>query len=206
MKYIDFLEKFGDFPLIDLANIRNASTDFRPRQLYEWQKRNKLTKIKNGFYVWAGKDLTEDDFRFISNKLVSPSYLSLEYALSYYSLIPEMVYLRTNITSKKTAMVNSPMGNFSYRSVKENLFFGYVIKGQGKIKFKIAEPEKALLDFLYLRTDIKDTDDIESLRLNSDIYREIVSEEKLNTYCQKFNSLILNKKIKVLMELMKHND
>lgn len=206
MKYLDFLEKFQTYPVITLADIRTVFPTFNPRRLYEWQKTNKIKKISNGFYVFSDKKLNEVETCFIANKLREPSYISLEYALSYYSLIPETVFLRTNITTKKTAFIKSAIGDFSYRSIKENLFFGYTIKEMGGIKFKIAEPEKALLDFLYLRSDIKNLPDIESLRINKDSFQERVSEEKLDFYTKKFQSPTLKRKVKTLKDYIKQND
>ncbi len=203
MKYIDFFNKFKDFLIIDLNNIKTVFPDFNSRRLYEWQKTNKLKKIKNGSYVFSDKNFDESEVNFISNRLREPSYISLEYALSYYGLIPETVFVRTSITTKKTTFVKSVIGNFNYRSIKENLFFGYVMTGRGNSQFKIAEPEKALLDFLYLRADIKNLADIESLRLNKERYIEIISEEKLSTYLEQFKSLTLNRKIKILKDNIK---
>jgi len=200
MKYIDFLNKFKDSGIIDLSNIRTIFPDFNSRRLYEWQKSGKIKKVSNGYYIFADKKLLENDVNLIANKLYEPSYLSLEYALNYYSLIPEAVFVKTSISPKKTTKRETAVGNFSYRSVKENLFFGYTLKGEENSRFKIAEPEKALLDFLYLRADIKNLADIESLRINKERYREIINEEKLNTYLKQFDSKTLNKKIEILKD------
>ena len=206
MKYLDLLTKFKDFIVIQQNDIKISFPDFNRRLLYDWQKSNKITKIMRGAYIFSDKKFTENDLNFIANKLREPSYLSLEYALNYYSLIPETVFVRTGITTKKTLKIETVIGNFSYRSIKENLFFGYVMAGKGNSKFKIAELEKALLDFLYLRADIKNMVDIASLRINKERFREIVNEEKLDTYLKKFASPTLSKKIKILKAYIKQND
>ena len=146
-----------------------------------------------------------EDICFIGNRLREPSYISMEYALNYYSLIPEAVFLFTSITTKKTTLFETPVGNFNYRSIKNSLFFGYVLKGQGVLKYKIAEPEKAILDFLYLRADIKNGNDIEELRINADVFREIINQDKLNEYLAIFKSSTLSKKIKLLNEYIQKN-
>jgi predicted transcriptional regulator of viral defense system len=159
-----------------------------------------------GFYVFSGKKFNDDDLCLIANKLREPSYISIEYALQHYSLIPESVFLRTSISTKKTLTIKNKIGNFSYRSIKKNLFFGYILEGQGKSKFKIAEPEKALLDILYLRTDIKNIEDIASLRINPDTYKEKVNNLKLDSYLKIFNSPLLNKKVTLLKQYINNND
>jgi len=206
MKYIDFLEKFKNFIIIDIENIKIVFPSFNSRRLYEWQKSGKIIKIMRGFYVFSNRKFNDSELCLIANKLREPSYISIEYALGYYSLIPETVFLRTNITTKKTVTIKSVIGNFSYRSIKENLFFGYKMEGQEGSKFKIAEPEKAILDLLYLRLDIKNIDDISSLRINLDVYKEIINDTKLNSYLKIFNNKILNKKVVLLKQYIKNND
>ncbi len=206
MKYIDFYGQFKDFPFININDVKTAFPDYEPRRMYEWQKAGYIRKVARSFYVFNDRKLNEDDLCLISNKLREPSYISLEYALSQYSLIPETVFVRTSITTKKTASFETVIGNFSYQSVKKTLFFGYVLQGQKKSKYKFAEPEKAILDFLYLRSDIKDGNDIESLRINADIYEEIIDEEKLDKYLGIFQLVTLNEKVALLREYIKKHD
>lgn len=205
MKYIDFIEKFKDYPVISISDVKTVFPDFIHRRIYEWQKDGYIKKIIKGFYVFTNKTLSSEEMYFIGNKLREPSYLSMEYALNYYSLIPEAVFLFTSITTKKTSLFETAIGNFNYQSVKKSLFFGYLLKGQGKLKYKIAEPEKAILDFLYLRSDIKDENDIEELRINSDIFKEIIDQNKLNEYLKVYNSLSLTKKVDLLITYIQKN-
>lgn len=202
MKYLDFQKTFASRHLIDTREVKNIFPEYTPRRFYEWQKKGYLKKIINSFYVFADKKLNEKELCFIANKLVEPSYLSLEYALSYYNLIPETVYLITNITTRKTKIIETSVGNFQYRSLKENLFFAYTIIELNSISFKIAEPEKALLDFLYLRSDLKNANDLEELRINSDVFKEIINPKKIEQYLAIFNSASLTSKIKKLNKIL----
>ncbi|MFA6171257.1 MAG: hypothetical protein WCW77_03245 [Patescibacteria group bacterium] len=195
MKYIDFKNSFNNRILIDVREVKNVFPDFDSRRFYEWQKKGHLKKLSKLYYIFTDKNIGENEICFIANKLFEPSYLSLEYAMRYYNLIPEIVYLVTSITSRKTKLIKTPISNFQYRSVKENLFFGYnVIKTAG-LPFKIAEPEKALLDFLYLRSDIKDENDLEGLRINKGVFNEIINKEKMAKYAEAFGSKVLFRKI-----------
>ena len=198
MKYIDFYQQFQNYPLISLVDIKNWQTDFDQRRLYEWQKRGHIIKVSNKFYVFKDKMLSEFEMGFIANQLYQPSYLSLEYALRFYNLIPEMVFMHNSITTKKTRFIKSTIGSFSYQAVKKDLFFGYKLVTHQGVSFKIAEPEKAILDFFYLRSDIKTAEDIYELRINQENFAEIIDCNKLEDYKQKFNSKILDKKIKLL--------
>ena len=138
MNYINFHKYFNDFLLINLSDIRNIEPEFDTRRLFEWQKKGYLIKIMNNFYTFADKKINENEYNIIANKLVEPSYISLEYALSHYSLIPEIVYWRTSVSTKKTRKITTDIGNFSYQTLKKKLFFGYVFKNLKNAKFKIA--------------------------------------------------------------------
>lgn len=203
MKYIDFQNTFSNRILIDVREVKNIFPDFESRRFYEWQKKGYIKKLTKLFYVFTDKNLNDNDLCFIANKLLEPSYLSLEYALRHYSLIPEMVFMLTSITTRKTKQIETSIANFKYQAVKEDLFFGYKIIEIGGVSYKIAEPEKTLLDFLYLRSDIKNMNDIFELRLNEDVFKEIINKEKLNQYAQRFNSKILFQKIIKLYKIMK---
>lgn len=206
MKYIDFYEQFKDLPFINITDVKTVFPDFDHRRMYEWQKAGYVKKIRRDFYIFSNKKQNEEELCFIGNKLREPSYISLEYALNYYSLIPEAVFLFTYITTKKTALFETKIGNFSYRTVKKSLFFGYILKGNEKSKYKIAGPEKALLDFLYLRTDLKNDNDIKELRINADIYKNIIDTDKLNKYLEIFGSPLLTNKVRLLEQYIQKND
>jgi len=100
----------------------------------------RLTKRKYLFTF-----LESDDFQ-IANFLYTPSYISLESALSFYGIITQFPYQITSITPKKTKIIKTLNKEFSYSHIKPELFFGY----EKKEKFLIALPEKALFDYLYL--------------------------------------------------------
>lgn len=203
MKYIDFQNTFKNRALIDVREVKSIFPDFESRRFYEWQKKGYIKKLSKLFYIFADKNLNENDLCFIANKLLEPSYLSLEYALRYYNLIPEMVYMLTSVTTRKTKMMETLAGNFRYQSVKENLFFGYKIVEMNGVSFKIAEPEKALLDFLYLKSDIRNENDLAELRINEDIFQEIVNREKIEKYAKIFNSKVLLQKTIKIFKIIK---
>ena len=202
MKYIDFNNAFKNRLLIDVREVRQIFPDFESRRFYEWQKKGYIKKLSRLSYIFSDRNINEAENNFIANKLLEPSYISLESALRYYNLIPEVVFLTTSVTTRKTKLLKTPIGDFQYRKVKEKLFFGYRIINAGQIAYKIADPEKALLDFLYLRSDIKSKGDIFELRINEESYREVIDQNKLKQYLGVFNSKALNKKIDQLTEIL----
>ena len=116
--------------------------------LHRYKKRGFILQIKRGLYVFP--EVLPPDV-YIANKLYSPSYISLEFALSYYGVIPETVYEITSVTTKATRRFESLGKSFSYRKIKKTAYAGYEIQKQQGLSFNIANIEKAFVDVNYLR-------------------------------------------------------
>jgi predicted transcriptional regulator of viral defense system len=154
MKYLEFKNTVRQFPLISSTHIANISK--KPQilkvQIGGWQKKGLIIKLRRGLYILNKNDRKIEPSRiFLANALYSPSYVSTTYAFGYYDLIPEKVEDVTSITTKKTAKFTNPFGTFIYQHVKTDLFFGFTeIEDENGFPVFIAEPEKAILDFIYL--------------------------------------------------------
>ena len=135
---------------------------------------------------------------YISNKIYKPSYISMETALSYYNLIPEAVYLFTGISTRKTMLFESALGNYQYRKIKTELFFGYSIIQIDDFDIKIADMEKTVLDFLYFNI-IDDWKSLDGMRLNRLAARERIDQDKLRNYLSQYNSAKMNYRIKLFL-------
>lgn len=123
------------------------------------QLKNKgiLTPLKNRYYIY--NPLHDDSLiskEVIANTLLGPSYISLEYALWFYDLIPESVYEVTSVTTKRSKSFDTPYGVFSYRQTKKELFnVGLEIQSSKNGNYIIASKEKALCDKLYFAKDLE---------------------------------------------------
>lgn len=111
---------------------------------------------KSGEYTQIVRGLYETD-RFVPGYLLAgciygPSYLSFEFALGYYGMIPEAVYTFTSATydKKKKKMYETPFGRFTYRDIPAAAYpFDILLVQEGDYTFQIASPEKALCDKIY---------------------------------------------------------
>lgn len=187
MKFLELKNELKDFTIFSLNEIRNIEPDFYRPRLNEWQGKDYIKKVIRGYYIFSDLKLSEETLFKIANRIYLPSYVSLESALSYYHLIPESVYGITSISTRKTYHFVTSIGEFSYRTLKPPLFFGYdLIKFQEKY-LKMASIEKALLDYFYLHSDIETEQDFDSLRINKEMFFEKMNEEKLQNFLRKFN-------------------
>ncbi len=105
-----------------------------------------LWRLKKGLYTLKTDKPAEEE---VANALYKPSYISFEYALAYHHILPEMVYEVTSATTKPTRRFETNSLVFGYYTIDVKAYTGYVlVKKPGK-EFLIAEPEKALVDYLY---------------------------------------------------------
>jgi len=203
MQYIELKESLKEFTIFSLADIERIDSNFYRRRLNEWQDKGYIKKIIKGYYIFSDLELSENILFEIANRIYSPSYISFEMALSYYHLIPESVYGITSASTRRTYKFKTPIAEFSYRTIKHNLFFGYNLINYGHKCFKIASIEKAILDYFYINPDIKEDSDFAGIRINKDIFLKQVNKKKLYKFLEKFAQKTLAKRIKCFLEYIK---
>jgi hypothetical protein len=116
-------------------------------------RNNILLPLKKGLYIvnkqLSGRSVNK---KVIANILYGPSYISLEYALYEYGLIPEKVVNITSVTTGRKKIYKNELGIFSYLSLPRELYSVATTwkNDNSKECYLIAKPEKALCDKIYL--------------------------------------------------------
>jgi predicted transcriptional regulator of viral defense system len=188
MRYSQLLEIVGEEPVFEtqLLAAGNVSPYQAQRRLTGWSKSGKVTSLRRGLYTLpkAARAIEPHPF-VIANRLVAGSYVSLEMALSYYSLIPEHVAVITSVTTGRPGEWANEFGRFCYRHIDQRYFFGleYRLLANNQYAY-VAFPEKALLDFIYLRKGGDSADFIQSLRLQN---LEQLDLDRLTRFTRLFN-------------------
>lgn len=120
-------------------------------------KNKVLEQVKKGLYVYVPlRSEVLLSTELIANILISPSYISLDYALSHYNIIPERVDEITSITTKRSKDFKTSYGVFSFKQIKRELFnLGLHIEQLQNATYIIATKEKALCDKLFFTKNIK---------------------------------------------------
>jgi predicted transcriptional regulator of viral defense system len=200
MTFQEFRLTLKDYPVFSIIEIEKLFPSFDKKNLVYWQKKNYIQKIRNSWYRFTESALNTDVLFFTSNHIYQPSYISLESALSYYGFIPEGVFKITAISTLKTQQYTTPIGVFGYQNLKNNLFFGYRIVNFGAFNYKIAEPEKAILDYFYLHSDVETEDHFYELRLNAFEINQQINLEILNNYVGHIQSKSLTKRVETFLK------
>lgn len=158
MTYNRFYQKLKDYPLFSTGDLKMIlGSDFTSStviNLQNWEKKGLVIQLRRGLYLlnWDKDDVKPD---ILASRLYEPSYISLEYALSYYGIIPEAVFTITSVSTRKTAEFRvEGIGNYSFQQIKPLAFGGYTNYLENGISYQLAEPEKALLDFFYLNKNL----------------------------------------------------
>jgi len=200
MQYLEIKENLKKFIVISRRDILKVDPDFHDQRLSEWQKKGYIKKVVKGYYIFSDLEVNESVLFIIANKIFDPSYISLEMALSYYGLIPESVYGVTSATSRKTYAFDSWLARFSYRKIKPELMFGYQLVDYKNYSFKIAEIEKAILDYFYINPRLKGEGDFYELRINKETFQGKVDMAKIERYLMHFDSKALVKRVNRFIE------
>lgn len=152
---------------IDYNLVMSCLQDFSaPRDVITRMLRaGELIRVKKGIYVF-GKDYAKRPYSLevLANMIYGPSYVSCEYALSLYGLIPEAIQEVTSMTTGRNKLFDTPVGRFSYQYLPiEKYRVGLErLRVSDEIGALIASPEKALADRVFKRKEI--TDNIHELK------------------------------------------
>jgi len=80
-----------------------------------------------------------------------PCYISFESGLERHGLISQMPLILTCASAVESGSRETPFGEIAFHRLRPSLFFGYVASDG----ILCAEPEKALLDFVYISLKTK---------------------------------------------------
>lgn len=141
-------------------------------------KKGNLIKIRNGLYE---TDPQVDGY-LLAGCIYGPSYLSFDFALFYYGLIPEKVTTYTSATfnKKKKKIYKNYFGTYLYRDIPEKVYhLGIKLIKTDAYSYQIATPEKALCDKLYTLSPVKNFKKLENLLFN-DLRIDLDEFNKLN--------------------------
>ena len=135
---------------------------------------NPLDKIKrdasNGviFRLTRGKYETDANAEpcLLASSILSPSYLSFDWALSYYGLIPERVFAITSasLRERKNKTFYNRFGRYEFSDIPPSAFSdGLTYLEKGEYIVKIASKEKAICDSLCKWRVVRNINDLKEL-------------------------------------------
>ena len=171
MKFGNLLEAVGDEVVFETGLLLDDETSPADvhRQLTRWKNAGRIMQLRRGLYFIAAPYQRRRPHPFlVANRLLQPSYVSLQSALAYAGMIPEYVPVTTSLTTGRTSRWNTPIGAFHFHHTKPERFYGYRLRELGGNQAALlALPEKALLDLIHLQPQGDDPDYLDELRLQN---------------------------------------
>lgn len=165
-------------------------------------KISRMVKEKKIFPVIKGLYETEKSTAgyLLAESIYGPSYLSFEFALSYYGFIPEGVYVFTSATfeKKKKKIFTTSFGTFTYRDIPSKAYmYGVNIVQENEYWYKIATAEKAICDQLYKTKTVANYSELESLlfddlRIDNSLIKNL-NVEDISELSGKYGSINVQK-------------
>lgn len=197
-QFRDMWHKEGCFNIYQVYAIY---PQFNRANFYQWTRKGYLVRLRQDWYAFNDVLKTPGFQQVVAGKIYTPSYISLHSALSYYGIIPESVFQITSVTSNRTTSYKNAFGEFSYQSIKPNLFFGFEVRqlSEGH-SFLMAQPEKAILDLLYLYPEYNTSEALLELRFDEEWMNEELNVAKLLEMSERVKIKSLEHRIKLLIE------
>ncbi len=199
MKNSRWLELFREHPekhlfsVSDLAQLTGQKMDVLRVELTRLVKAGTIERAASGWYCNPFSMPTPEEVAMVLRR---PSYISMEYALSIHSILSQTAYSITLVTRKGPYTYRRGPWVIEYHQISKKLFWGF----EERDGVLVAEPEKALLDLIYIRHVRNREFDTEGLKsLMNDMYLEDMDRDKLKKYADRFGGRTLETAKMLLM-------
>lgn len=133
------------------------------------------------YYNWLAQDGSPRD---LVNVLRKEAYISLESGLREYGISTQSPRTLTCVTTERQKEFKAGNIAISYRSISPRLYWGFIRKATRYGSYLLAEPEKAILDWIYLGLQNGTAPALDELDFDS------VDRPKLLNYARRFPSSV----------------
>lgn len=209
MRAIENIRQKIEQEVFDYTQLISLLDEYKkPRDVISSLLQNQeIVRIRKGLYIFGALwRRNQIPIELLANLIYGPSFIGLDYALSYYGLIPEKVKTITSITSGRSRSFDTPIGRFSYTQIsKERFPLGAEIKNSGQGNWLITEPLKTLADKVWTDKRFKPTSVstynsylYDDLRIDRITLKEYFNIEKL----QQIKTVYKSRKIDWLIEFL----
>lgn len=142
--------KLRVFTTADAISLSGLSNSALVHTLTRMAKAGLVVHLKRN--IWVNKMIENFRIEEAVPYTTSPwvSYVSLYSALSEFGFIDEVPQFVTVVTGARAFSLKTPFGDISVHHIPSENLFGFYLKVSGTGRFPIADPEKALLDLVYL--------------------------------------------------------
>ena len=151
-----------------------------------------VERVSNKIYInKLARDFTPRD---LLSTLRPDSYVSLDSALSDFGVTTQVPYALTCVSSKYVRNIKTKTIQITFRRLKKDLYWSFTTKKTRYGTFNLAEPEKALLDWIYFQS-------VDGLPIEMDEFRiDGLDRNRLLEGAKKFSVPVRNRILSFLAE------
>ncbi len=166
------------FTYQDLADLFRISPKSAMVSCSRYVRSGDLVRLKRNYYILRERwdNLSHDETFILANLLQVPSYISLTTALVYYGYTTQIQQdFVESVAMKRSREFHVREVTFNFTKIKKDYYSDFVKEGE----FFIAEPEKALIDAVYLSSMKRyrlDVDSLDMEKFNTKKILKIVSK------------------------------
>lgn len=131
---------------VDAAMLLGMTSSHASRVLERLAEAGQVARLKRGVWGFPDRLDTLQLPAFLTDPL--SSYISLQSAMFFHGMISQVPNVVYAVSPSRTRRWETPLATVSIHHVDPAFFFGFETVNHGT--FKMATPEKALLDCLYL--------------------------------------------------------
>lgn len=132
------------FTIADIDKVSKLNRESLRVAIHRLVKNGDLVRISKGIYHFPEREL---NIEALACELGYPAYLSLEWALAHHAaILHQLPYTLELMTLGRSQSITLAGQMVKYHHLQRSLFWGY----QKRDHILLAEPEKAILDLLYL--------------------------------------------------------
>jgi len=169
--------------VVSHATLASVLSDYQAInfKIHRWLDEGALISLKRGLYAVPDAP-SQLSLPLIANHLYGPSYVSMEFMLSHYGLIPERVLQVTSVTTRRGKVFENRLARFSYQRLPVSYYalgINYVRESE-RVGFMVASREKTLCDWLALTPNLKIYSTkglrallLEDMRMDEDVLSEL---------------------------------
>jgi len=183
-EWLSFFKEYSNKKLFSLSDLEVLTGLSKKNLSVELSRLNKSDVLKRPVRNWYENPFNTPSIEEIAMVLRPPAYLSMEYALYKHDIISQQIQILTIISTQLpyTYEINSHV--LEVHQIKKSLFWGF--QKQGTVH--LADPEKALLDFIYLHYAHNNRIPKQYIQSFLDsMYLEELQSKKLQHYAKRFD-------------------
>lgn len=194
MNFPKFQTELRPLLVFNSRDIRKVDPEFNLVNLNNLQSYPYLTKLGKGLYTFADYVIEKELLYFAANKIIDPSYISCESALSYYGIL-KIEDLIVSVNPVKTHKYKSEYGGYKFHKTKPALMKDYDLVLHNQHYFKIATPEKAIVDFFFFNPKYQTREQIKSLQFDAGELANNVVAYEIQRITYEYSNDLLDRRI-----------